>query len=132
MSKSTSTLVPDGKQPARYGHDTRGKFAKGNKLGRGNPLAGRAAKIRAALLKASTPDDVKTIAQRLIDGAKSGDLAFIREWPAKWLRAEAMAGRLPHLNADGQLLFNPEVVEAALTERASGERREEGTVENDR
>lgn len=62
------------------GKDARGKFAKGNKLGRGNPLAGRAAKIRAALLKASTAEDVKLIAQRLIDGAKAGDLAFIREW----------------------------------------------------
>lgn len=41
--------------------------------------------------------------------------------PAKWLRAEALAGRLPHLNADGQLLFNVEAVEAALTARAAGE-----------
>ncbi len=73
MNEQPSTLGPNGQ-------DQRGRFAKGNHLGRGNPLAGRAAKIRAALLKASTPEDVRIIAQRLIDGAKSGDLAFIREW----------------------------------------------------
>jgi hypothetical protein len=64
----------------RNGQDRKGRFTRGNRLGRGNPLAGRAAKIRAMLLKASTPEDVKVIAQRLIEGAKAGDLAFIREW----------------------------------------------------
>jgi len=42
--------------------------------------------------------------------------------PAKWLRAEALAGRLPHLNADGQILFNPAAVESVLSARAAGER----------
>lgn len=77
MIQSPST---EDSTPRTAGKDAKGKFAKGNRLGRGNPLAGRAAKIRAAVLKASTPEDVKAIAQRLIDGAKSGDLAFIREW----------------------------------------------------
>jgi hypothetical protein len=36
----------------------------------------------------------------------------------KWLRAEALAGRVPHLNADGRLLFNAAAVEAALSARA--------------
>jgi hypothetical protein len=62
------------------GLDARGRFAKGNKLGRGNPLAGRAAKIRADLLRATTLEDRQIIARKLIDGARSGDLAFIREF----------------------------------------------------
>lgn len=73
MSETPSTHGIDGK-------DGRGRFAPGNKLGKGNPLAGRAAKIRAALLRASKPDDVREIVQKLIDGAKAGDLAFIREF----------------------------------------------------
>ena len=36
----------------------------------------------------------------------------------KWLRAEAEAGRVPCLNADGRLLFDPECVERVLLERA--------------
>jgi len=39
--------------------------------------------------------------------------------PNNWLRAEAEAGRIPCLIAGRQLLFNPEIVEPLLVERAS-------------
>ena len=64
------------------GHDGRrqdGRFTQGNRHGRGNPLAGRAAKIRAALLKALTEEDAKAIAAKLIEMAKGGDLAAVKE-----------------------------------------------------
>jgi hypothetical protein len=48
-------------------------------MAKGNPLAGRAARIRAVLLKALTPEDAKEIAAVLIALAKGGDLAAIRE-----------------------------------------------------
>jgi hypothetical protein len=73
MSESPSTHVASGKTP-------NGRFAKGNKLGVGNPMAGRAAKIRAELFRASRSSDVKEICRKLIDGARAGDLAFIKEW----------------------------------------------------
>ena len=38
--------------------------------------------------------------------------------PARWLRAEAEAGRVPCLKADNALLFDPETVERVLWERA--------------
>ena len=37
--------------------------------------------------------------------------------PAKWLRSEAEAGRLPHLKAGDVLLFDPKVVERIVLER---------------
>ena len=37
---------------------------------------------------------------------------------ARWLRAEAEAGRVPALPADRTLLFNPEAVEQVLAKRA--------------
>ncbi|MBX3410390.1 MAG: hypothetical protein KF859_10960 [Phycisphaeraceae bacterium] len=37
--------------------------------------------------------------------------------PAKWLRAEAEAGRIPHLRAGSALLFDPEVVERIVFDR---------------
>ena len=37
--------------------------------------------------------------------------------PAKWLRAEAEAWRLPHLRAGSVLLFDPEAVERIVYER---------------
>jgi hypothetical protein len=36
----------------------------------------------------------------------------------KWLREEALAGRVPHLDAGGKLLFNPRAVIDALAARA--------------
>jgi hypothetical protein len=38
--------------------------------------------------------------------------------PSAWLRAEAEAGRLPHLRADSALLFDVDLVERILLERA--------------
>lgn len=38
--------------------------------------------------------------------------------PIFWLKAEAEAGRLPHVNAGGVLLFDLEEVERALREQA--------------
>ena len=46
--------------------------------------------------------------------------------PSRWLRAEAEAGRIPHLKADTQLLFDPEAVEALLLERARSSQGEAG------
>lgn len=37
--------------------------------------------------------------------------------PAKWLRAEADSGRIPHLRAGSVLLFDPEAVERIVLER---------------
>jgi hypothetical protein len=37
--------------------------------------------------------------------------------PATWLRAEAEAGRIPHLRAGSALLFDPEVVERIVFDR---------------
>jgi hypothetical protein len=38
--------------------------------------------------------------------------------PAKWLREEAIAGRVPHLRAGKAFLFDPKAVEQVLLERA--------------
>lgn len=40
---------------------------------------------------------------------------------ARWLREEAEAGRVPHVRAGDQFLFNPEAVEQLLAERATRE-----------
>jgi hypothetical protein len=39
--------------------------------------------------------------------------------PAKWLRSEAEAERLPHLKAGSRLLFNRNAVQRALLKRAT-------------
>jgi hypothetical protein len=47
-----------------------------------------------------------------------GVTARLLHVPAKWLRAEAEAGRLPHLRAGNTILFAPDLIEQLLVERA--------------
>ena len=64
--------------PSTHGSDGRGgngRFLPGNKCGRGSPLAGQAAKLRAALFRAVKIGDVKAIIGSLIDKARGGDVA---------------------------------------------------------
>ena len=60
------------------GHDTSGRFAAGNTLGRGNPHAAQTAKLRSAMLSAVTEDDVKAVVGKLVALAKGGDVTAIK------------------------------------------------------
>jgi hypothetical protein len=61
------------------GRDDRGRFAKGNGGGPGNPLGPQVEKLRAALIAAITTDDIVDIARALIKGAKNGNVQAARE-----------------------------------------------------
>ena len=47
---------------------------------------------------------------------------------AAWLRSEAEAGRLPHVRAEDQYLFDPDAVERVLVERAQRDPKGAGDV----
>jgi hypothetical protein len=64
---------------ANGGRSEKGRFAAGNKGGPGNPYARRVAVLRAALLEAVTPADMKAIVAKLVRKAKSGDIRAARE-----------------------------------------------------
>ena len=61
------------------GRDRHGRFAKGNAGGPGNPHAAKVAALRSALLAAVTEADMREIAARLVQLAKDGVLAAVRE-----------------------------------------------------
>lgn len=81
-----------------------GRFAKGNKLGQGNPLAGQAARIRAVLLTKVTPEVTAAIADRLIEQAKDGDLAAVRELLDRTIGKPGQTEMLERLERLEQLL----------------------------
>ena len=58
--------------PVANGRDRTGRFAPGNKHGRGNAQARRVHRLRAALLREVKPEDVADIARMLIEKARSG------------------------------------------------------------
>lgn len=61
------------------GRQANGQFAKGNAGGPGNPHGGRVALLRTTFLDAVTAEDLQAVARALLDRARSGDLAAIRE-----------------------------------------------------
>jgi hypothetical protein len=59
--------------PSADGRDATGRFAAGNKLGRANPHYRRLAQARTAFLQAVGPEQVRELAQALLQRALSGD-----------------------------------------------------------
>ncbi|MBY0523586.1 MAG: hypothetical protein K2R98_09305 [Gemmataceae bacterium] len=55
--------------------DARGRFARGNPGGTGNPFARQVASLRAALVDAVNEQDVRDIAAALLRAAKNGNVA---------------------------------------------------------
>jgi hypothetical protein len=69
---SRESTTPD---PASSGRDQRGRFAKGNKGGPGNPFSRQVAALRTALLDNVKAEDMAAIVRALIDRAKTGGVA---------------------------------------------------------
>ncbi|MCA9233553.1 MAG: hypothetical protein KDA57_23135, partial [Planctomycetales bacterium] len=61
------------------GRSKTGRFAPGNKFGKGNPLAKRAQKLRSALFAAVSEEDIEAIVAKLVAAAKNGDTIAARE-----------------------------------------------------
>jgi hypothetical protein len=57
------------------GHDSSGRFTKGNKCAAGNPFARRLARLRSLLLDAVSDDDLRAVARKLVEQARDGDTA---------------------------------------------------------
>ncbi len=60
---------------ASSGRASNGRFVAGNRLGKGNPNARRAQKLRTELMKSVESDDLKRIVKSLINAAASGDVS---------------------------------------------------------
>jgi len=59
--------------------DERGRFAKGNRLGHGNPHAAQVARLRSALPTAVTEEDMRQVIARLVQLAKECDVRAVKE-----------------------------------------------------
>jgi hypothetical protein len=72
MSHSPSTTANNGRAAS-------GRFGPGNKYARGNPHARRVARLRAELLRAVRPGDLRHVVVSLLNQAKAGDVAAAKE-----------------------------------------------------
>lgn len=94
--------------PFGDGRDAKGRFAKGNAGGPGNPLGGKVARLRSALISAVTEEDVQAIATRLVASAREGDLAATRELLLRTLGRPLEADILQRLERLEELLDRSE------------------------
>ena len=67
--------IPTGDRPPAGRDPVSGHFLPGNRLGRGSPLAGKAAKLRSALFRAVGTADLQAVIRTMIESAKGGDVA---------------------------------------------------------
>ncbi len=91
------------------GRDPSGRFSKGNRFGKGNPLAAEVFARRRAFLSVVNEATIKSIAREIVAAAKSGDLAaakLILEWtigrPAPL--SEPHDGEMPRENSEAEPL----------------------------
>jgi hypothetical protein len=91
-------------------HCEDGKFAKGNKLGKGNPHAQKIAQLKAAVLDAVTAEDVKAVISKLVSLARDeGDVAAAKVLLDRVFGKEVVATIETHNQggATGVILYMP-------------------------
>lgn len=115
MSESNSQ--PDGPGGRE---SSSGRFAPGNKAGRGNPHAAAVQKLRSALYKAVTPKDLAEVVGVLLSKAKAGDIAAVRELIHRLLGPPVAADILERLEQVEQRLARAEVAWVAWAKRGGG------------
>ena len=69
----SATAAVEAPKPAAEGRDAGGRFAVGNRLGKGNPHARRMAALRQAFLSVATEERMKALGEKLYAAAVSGD-----------------------------------------------------------
>ncbi len=93
---------------ANGNHDRRGRFQRGNKAAKGNPLAQRVGRLRSALLEAVDEAAIRRVVKALVKEAEGGNVPAVREL------LDRCIGK-PH---ETDLIERIERLEAALVGRA--------------
>ena len=69
-----ATGRPQAQARPQVQRDANGRFAIGNDGGPGNPFARQTAALHSAFVQRATPEDMKAIADKLIEQAKGGNV----------------------------------------------------------
>ena len=89
-----------------------GRFRLGNKSAKGNPHARLVARLRAELLRAVTPADLRDVVAALLNQAKTGDVAAAKELLQRLLGPPVELDLLERLEALEQRLAEQQEREA--------------------
>jgi hypothetical protein len=106
MSESPSSTASNGRGSG-------GRFLPGNKLAQGNPFAKRVGELRQTLFDAVCADDLKAVVLKLVENAKNGDMASVKE----------LLSRLLGPPESSDLIERLEQLEATIKELADNRER---------
>src|SRR4051812_32481575 len=95
MVAATAPAPLENQTTSPSGRDAKGRFAKGNRGGPGNPFARQVADLRSAFLARVTEADMAAIADAVLVKARQGDVAA-----AKLLFQYVLGKPLDGLNPD--------------------------------
>ena len=102
MSGAMDPSSPD--SAGSSGRQMNGRFASGNRAGRGNPFARRSATLLQALLDAVEPRMVEAIAKRMVKAALEGDVAAAKVVLDRTLgRGTPVVFRMPRIESAADL-----------------------------
>ena len=73
--QTQATETPQAQPRPQVQRDANGRFAIGNDGGPGNPFARQTAALHSAFVERARPEDMKAIADKLIEQAKGGNVA---------------------------------------------------------
>ncbi len=72
-------MLPPSPTASNGDRDGRGRFLPGNNAAKGNPHAARVGKLRGALLKAITAQEIRRVVKALVAEAEKGNVQAARE-----------------------------------------------------
>src|SRR4051812_17103398 len=98
--------------------DARGRFARGNKGGPGNPFGRRLAQLREVLLRSATEENVERLANMLMEKAFAGDMAATRMLLLYWIGKPKEAAEPDRLDVEEWELARAQVVRPDVAQEA--------------
>src|SRR4029078_6821449 len=84
MSATTNERTAETANPTSQ-RDARGRFARGNSGGPGNPFGRRLAQLSEVLLRSATEENVERLANMIMEKAFAGDMAAAKMLLHYWM-----------------------------------------------
>src|SRR5213596_2215144 len=117
MSATTTDRAADAAHPNPQ-RDARGRFARGNAGGPGNPFGRRVAHLREVLLRSATEQNVERLANTIMEKAFAGDMAAARMLLLYWIGKPKEVAEPDRVDVEEWELAREHVVRTDVAEEA--------------
>jgi len=117
MSATTNERTAESANPTPQ-RDARGRFARGNSGGPGNPFGRRLAQLREFLLRSATEENVERLANMIMEKAFAGDMAAAKMLLHYWIGKPKEVAEPDRVDVEEWELAKEHVVRPDVAEEA--------------